>query len=55
MKEGNHLEGLGVDGNTIRKGIMKKLAGKACIGLIWLRSVKNGGICQGGDKHFGVI
>jgi hypothetical protein len=37
LREGDHLEDLGVDGRIILKRIFKKWGGMAWPGLIWLR------------------
>jgi len=43
LREGDHLEDLGVGGKIILKWIFGKWNGMAWAGLIWLRIVASGG------------
>jgi hypothetical protein len=49
LREGDHLEGLGVDGTIILKWILRKLDEEAWTGLIWLR-IGTGGSCECGNE-----
>jgi hypothetical protein len=37
LKEGDRLEGIGVDGRIILKRIFKEKDGRACTGIVWFR------------------
>jgi hypothetical protein len=43
LKEGNYLEGLGVDGMLILKLFLRKESERAFSGFIWLRIGTSGG------------
>jgi len=47
--------GLGIDGMTILKRILKKLNGSAWTGFIWLRIGTNGRMCESGNESPGSI
>ena len=44
LREGDHLEGLGIDVRIILKCIFKKWEGEAWIRLVWLRIGTSGGL-----------
>ena len=54
VREGNHLEGLGVGGRIILKYLLKKHS-KAWIGLIWLRIWISGILCEHGNEAWGAM
>jgi hypothetical protein len=55
LREGEHLEDLGVDGRIILRWIFRKWDRKARSGLMWLRIGTGSGRFECGNEHSGSI
>jgi hypothetical protein len=53
VKERYCFDALSTAGRIIFKCILKKTYGRVWTGLIWLKTVTSGGLCEHGDEQSG--